>query len=156
VAADYKWLHVEARYNYEALDTGSAWLGYNFRLGDQLSLEFTPMVGGVFGNTNGVARGYALTLAYWKLDLCSEGEYLFDTDVSSGDFTYTWSELGVSPLKWLRFGVATQRTRVYQTDMEIHCGPFLGLAYERISFTAYVFNPAESPPTFVLALNARF
>jgi hypothetical protein len=27
VAADYKWLHVEARYNYEALDTGcaSAW-----------------------------------------------------------------------------------------------------------------------------------
>ena len=28
--ADRGWLHLEARYNYEALDTGSAWIGYNF------------------------------------------------------------------------------------------------------------------------------
>ena len=28
--ADRGWLHLEARYNYEALDTGSAWLGFNF------------------------------------------------------------------------------------------------------------------------------
>ena len=30
IAADHDWLHLEARYNYEALDTDSAWLGYNF------------------------------------------------------------------------------------------------------------------------------
>src|SRR5262249_1982890 len=28
--ADRDWLHLEARYNYENLETGSAWLGYNF------------------------------------------------------------------------------------------------------------------------------
>lgn len=156
LAADYKWLHVEARYNYEALDTGSVWLGYNLSLGDKLSLEFRPMVGGVFGNTNGVAPGYALTLAYWKLDLYSEGEYLFDTDDSSSNFTYTWSELGVAPVEWLRFGGAAQRTRAYETDIDIQRGPFLGLAYKWISFTTYVFDPAQSPPTFVLALNAGF
>src|SRR6185436_20186574 len=44
------WLHLEARYNYEALDTGSAWVGYNFGGGDTLAWELTPMVGGVFGD----------------------------------------------------------------------------------------------------------
>ena len=28
--ADRGWLHLEARYNYESLETGSAWIGYNF------------------------------------------------------------------------------------------------------------------------------
>jgi hypothetical protein len=28
--ADRGWLHLEARYNYENLETGSAWVGYNF------------------------------------------------------------------------------------------------------------------------------
>jgi hypothetical protein len=35
--ADRGWLHLEARYNYEALDTGSAWVGYNFSGGDKLA-----------------------------------------------------------------------------------------------------------------------
>ena len=29
--ADRDWLHLEARYNYEDLRTGSVWLGYNFK-----------------------------------------------------------------------------------------------------------------------------
>src|SRR4051812_47624056 len=48
ITADYGWLHLEARYNYESRDTGSAWLGYNFSGGDALAWEFTPMLGGVF------------------------------------------------------------------------------------------------------------
>ena len=28
--ADRNWLHLEARYNYENLRTGSLWVGYNF------------------------------------------------------------------------------------------------------------------------------
>ena len=41
--ADRGWLHLEARYNYEALDTGSAWVGDNFSGGEKLAWEFTPM-----------------------------------------------------------------------------------------------------------------
>ena len=37
--ADRGWLHLEARYNYEALDTGSAWIGYNFSGGEKLAWE---------------------------------------------------------------------------------------------------------------------
>src|ERR1044072_1263305 len=45
--ADRGWLHLEARYNYENLETGSVWLGYNFSGGEKLAWEFTPMLGGV-------------------------------------------------------------------------------------------------------------
>lgn len=55
--ADRGWLHLEARYNYEALETGSLWVGYDFSAGKKLVLDVTPMVGGVFGNLNGVAPG---------------------------------------------------------------------------------------------------
>ncbi len=34
--ADRHWLHLEARYNYENLRTGSLWAGYNFSVGKNL------------------------------------------------------------------------------------------------------------------------
>jgi hypothetical protein len=62
LTADRGWLHLETRYNYENLETGSAWVGYNFSGGEKLKWEFTPMLGGVFGNTTGVAPGYEFRL----------------------------------------------------------------------------------------------
>ena len=75
--ADRGWLHVETRCNYENLETGSVWVGYNFGGGKKLEWEFTPMLGGVFGNTTGVAPGYKLSVNYWKLEFSSEGEFVF-------------------------------------------------------------------------------
>ena len=43
--ADRKWLHMEARYNYENLRTGSLWAGYNFSVGKTLVFDVTPMIG---------------------------------------------------------------------------------------------------------------
>ena len=40
-AADRGWLHLEARFNSEALDTGSAWIGYNLGGGDTVLVERT-------------------------------------------------------------------------------------------------------------------
>src|SRR5438552_7687742 len=98
--ADRGWLHLETRYNYENLETGSVWVGYNFGGGETLEWEFTPMLGGVFGNTTGIAPGYKLSLTYWKIGLSSEGEFVFDTGNSEGSFFYNWSELSVSPVDW--------------------------------------------------------
>ena len=36
--ADHNWLHLEARYNSENLQTGSLWFGYNFSAGKKLVL----------------------------------------------------------------------------------------------------------------------
>ena len=65
VTADRGRLHLEARYNYEDLDTGSVWAGYNLKGGGDLAWELTPMVGGIFGATRGVAPGYRGSLG-WK------------------------------------------------------------------------------------------
>src|SRR5271166_4664735 len=65
--ANRKWLHLEARYNYENLRTGSLWVGYNFAVGKKLVLDFTPMVGGVFGRTTGIAPGCEASLTHKKV-----------------------------------------------------------------------------------------
>jgi hypothetical protein len=68
--ADHKKLHLEGRYNYENLRTGSVWIGYKFSVErKQWSLELTPIAGGVFGNTNGIAPGCEMTFTYRNLEL---------------------------------------------------------------------------------------
>ncbi len=156
LTADHGWLHLEARYNYENLKTGSTWLGYNVKTGDKLTFQGTAMLGGVFGNTTGIAPGWEFTLDYWKLELSSQGEYVFDTRNSEGDFFYTWSELSLAPTEWLRFGLAVQRTKAYHTDRDIQRGLLVGLSYKTVSFTTYVFNPDESRPTVVLSAIVNF
>ncbi len=154
--ADRGWLHLEARYNYENLETGSAWVGYNFSGGKKLEWEFTPMLGGVFGNTTGIAPGYKGSLSWWKLELYSEGEYVFDTGNSEGSFFYSWSELSVSPVDWFRFGLVGQRTRAYQTDVDIQRGLLVGFTYKKIDCTTYVFNLGRDQPTFVFSVGLSF
>ena len=154
--ADRDWLHLEARYNYEDIETGSVWIGYNFNLGEQLALELTPMIGGVFGETAGIAPGYKGSLSWWKLELYTEGEYVFDTGDSSDNFFYTWSELSLAPVDWFRFGLVVQRTKLYQTDFDIQRGFLLGISYKKVDFTTYVFNPDASRPTIVLGLGVGF
>ncbi len=156
VTADRDWLHLEARYNYEALKTGSVWLGYNFGGGEKVEWEFTPMLGGVFGNTTGIAPGFKFSLSYWKLEFSSEGEYVFDTRNSDGSFFYSWSELSLSPVDWFRFGLVGQRTRAYQSSVDIQRGLLVGLSYKKVDFTTYVFNLDQAKPTWVFSVGVNF
>ena len=153
--ADRSWLHLEARYNYEAIDTGSAWVGVNFSGGERLAWEFTPMLGGVFGDVTGVAPGYKGLLSWWKLELSSEGQHVFDRGDSSDSFSYTWSELALAPVEWFRFGLVTQRTYA-QSDREIQDGALVGFSYKKVDMSAYVFDPGDDEPTFVIAVGVRF
>jgi hypothetical protein len=154
--ADRNWVHLEARYNYEDRKTGSMWLGYNLSFGEKLVFEATPMVGGIFGNTTGVAPGYLFTLSYKKISLYSEGEFVFDTKNSDSNFFYNWNEFAYSPTDWVRFGLASQRTRAYQTPLDVQRGFFAGFTYKRVDFTTYIFNVGWTDPTVVLAMGFKF
>ena len=154
--ADRNWLHLEARYNYEALRTGSAWIGYNLSARKNFVFDFTPMIGGVFGRTQGVAPGFLMSLAYKKLDLSTEDEYVFDAEDSTENFFYTWSELGYSPVNWLRVGLVGQRTRAYQTPLDLQRGLFAGVSYKRLGFATYIFNLGWTDPTTVFAASFDF
>jgi len=156
ITADHSWLHLEARYNYENLKTGSVWTGYNFSFGDKLKLDLTPMIGGVVGRTAGVAPGYEGTLTFRKLELSTQGEYVIDATDRSASFFYDWSELSYSPVEGLRAGMVVQRTKVYGTSFEVQRGFLVGLSHKRVDFTAYVFNIGWTEPTCVFSLGVHF
>jgi hypothetical protein len=153
--ADREGLHLEARYSYEDRKTGSAWIGYNISVGDAVTFELTPMIGGVFGRTTGFAPGYKASLSDRRLDFSTEGEYVIDFGESSDSFFYAWSELSFSPIDQFRAGVAIQRTKVYQTNFDIQRGFLVGVSFGRVDVTSYVFNP-DDEPTIVLGLAIQF
>lgn len=149
--ADRSALHLEARYNYEALRTASLWAGYAMRGGERVQWEFTPMMGAVFGATDGIAPGYLASASWWKLDAYTEGEYVL-ARTSDDRFVYHWSEVAITPVTWLRGGMVTQRTRAYETAREIQRGPFVNGVFGRIDAAAFVFIANGSKPTFVLSV----
>ena len=156
VTADRGSLHLEARYNYEATDTGSAWLGWTFGGGSALEWEVTPILGIVIGDLEGVAPGYEGSLSWRMLELYSEGEYVFDKAGADGNYFYNWSELTVAPSEWFRFGLVTQRTRAYESDRDIQRGLLVGFSLARADVAAYVFNPDDDEPTVVVSLALEF
>ena len=158
LTADRGIWHLEARYNYEALDTGSFWAGANFEFGsaESVTFEVTPMVGGVVGHTTGVAPGYHLTVRWKRLELYSEGEYLFDTDRHDDSFFYSWNELTYAPFEWLQAGLVSQRTRAYQTPLDVQRGILVRGFVKNWTLGLYVFNFGWTDPTFVFSLGLDF
>jgi len=154
-AADRDWLHLEARYNYEDQETGSLWIGYNFSGGETVEWELTPILGGVFGNTAGIAPGYEGSLSWRALEFYSEGEYVITGDESER-FFYNWSELALAPVEYFRFGLVTQRTRAYRSDRDIQRGLLVGFSFKQADLTTYLFNPDDEKPTLVVAVGVNF
>lgn len=149
-------LHLEGRYNYEDLDTGSAWLGWNFSVGQEVAFEFTPMIAGVVGNTSGFATGYVGALRWKRLDLDSESEYLIDSGGASDNFFYNWSQLTLAPAERFYFGVVLQRTQAYESERDTQRGLIAGYSRENKTVSAVLFNPDDDRPMFVLVFDIAF
>ncbi len=150
-------LHLEARANYEALDSGSLFAGWKFSGGENLTYELTPILGVVFGQKAGIAPGLEAGAAYGIVDFYIEAEYVRDLEVREDSFVYAWSELGFTFLEWLRFGFVGQRTTVYKSDRDIQRGIFAQLILRRATLGIYVFNPDDSDSQFsAFSLGAEF
>ena len=155
--ADRGPLHLEARYNYEAIDSGSLFIGWKFSGGQKLAWEVTPILGAVFGQKEGIAPGFEASLGYGIVDFYTESEYVRDTEVKEDSFVYSWNELGITPLEWLRFGLVTQRSMVYQSSRDIQRGLFTQFLIRKATLGFSIFNPDESDSRFmVFSLGARF
>jgi hypothetical protein len=154
--ADHDWLHLEARYQYEAVKTGSLWLGYNFSFGEKLAVEATPMIGGVFGDITGVAPGYAISASYKSIEFFTQGEYFFDAAIHAGDFLYTWSELSYAPADWLRVGLVVDRTKALGSSIDIRRGPLIGFKYKKVDLTTYWLSPGTRDGTFIFSVTVNF
>ena len=154
--ADWKWLHLEARYNYEDRETFSGWVGYNFTGGKKLEDTITPMLGGVVGQTQGLATGLEMTFSIGRFELYTESEYLFDVESTENNFFYNWSDLSYSPTDWLWVGISGQRTRLYETDLDLQRGILVGAGLKSWELTTYVYNIGSDSPFVLLAFSAFF
>jgi len=152
VAADHKNLHLEARYQWEDWRTTSLWAGRWFGFGNELHVDIAPMAGVVFGNTNGVAPGYVLEAGWRSLSLYSSSEYLVDLEDNAYNFTYTWSELAVD-LKLLKVGMVVQRTRTFDSPLDLQRGLLLLREQGAFTFGTYIFNIGWTDPTVALTLS---
>jgi hypothetical protein len=52
--------------------------------------------------------------------------------------------------------LASQRTRAYQTSLDVRRGFFVGFTYKNVSLNVFVFNPGRETPTVVSSLAVSF
>ena len=151
--ADRGPLHLEARYGYEAVDARSAFVGWTFSGGEELTWEITPLLGGAWGPLQAFVPGVEISLAYRRFDFYLEGEYVDDGEEP---YTYAWSELGFAAQDWLRIGLAAQRTRIVGEDREIQRGPFAQVSWDRVTLGGFWFNPGADDQIFVGSIGVAF
>ena len=149
-------LHLEARYNYEAVGARSAFVGWNFSGGETLTWKVTPMLGGGWGDIHAVIPAVEAAVAWRALDFYIEAEHVRDKNEHSDSYTYAWSELGLRPLEWLRFGIAGQRTRLYGGERDFQRGPFAQITVNQVTFGLFCFNPGAKNQILVGSLNFAF
>ena len=145
-------LHLEARYNYEARDAGSAFVGWKFEGGDTVSYELTPIIGGLFGAARGVVPGLEASIGWRTFDIYVEAEYVRDLDESSASYFYSWTELGWKPVEWLRVGLVGQRTHTIDNGRDLQRGIFGQLAFGKATLGVYAFNPDSGSRYVIVSL----
>ncbi len=148
-------LHLEMRYNYEVHDAGSAFVGWKFAGGDELSFEFTPIIGGMFGAARGVVPGFEASVAWRDFDFYIEAEYVRDRNQPGPGYYYGWSELGWKPLPWLRVGLVGQRTQEVNTGRELQRGVFAQATVAKLTLSIFAFNPDDASRYVIFALGTR-
>lgn len=153
---NYGALHLEARYNYEARASASVFVGWTFAGGKEVTWEVTPLIGTLFGRSRGLVPGVEASVAYKAFDVYVEAEYVFDRQSSSDNYLYAWSELGWTPVEWLRVGIVGQRTRVVDNDRDLQRGVLMQVFAGRATISAYAFNPENSSRYTTVAVGFDF
>jgi hypothetical protein len=160
VMADQEMTHLEVRYNYEAYKSASFNYGPNFHVGGDVTFDATPMIGVYFGVSAGATFGYRISLEYGRLGLYSEGEYALPRLKSEGNYFYNWSELSYSAPVGAAFtaraGLVAQRTRIYQTGLDVQRGLLAGVSKGDVEGTVYVFNWGWTTPAWVFNVAYNF
>jgi hypothetical protein len=138
--ADRNQLHLEARYNYEGVKVGSAFVGWNFTGGQTVEFKAIPMAGVAFGRTTGFIPALKLSVGYGIADFYAEEEYVYDLKDTEGNFFYSWLELGFTPMDMIRAGGVAQRTRIVRTPLDLDRGIFAQYNRAPAIVSLYVFN----------------
>ncbi len=154
--ADYKSLHLEARYNYEDINTASVFAGYTWEKDGKLSLTVTPMAGIAIGNSGGILPGLECGASYSKINFYSENEYMLSFNGKEDNFFYSWTQLSTDIFKNAQAGVLAQTLRWYKTSFDIQRGVYAEYSVGNFTFDAYYFNPFTKYDFAVASVTVNF
>jgi len=144
--------YFEGRYNYEALNTASAYAGKVFEKKAAFSYSFNPVLGLVAGKFNGGSAGMNIEANYKKISFSSQSQFTFSLINRDQNFTYSWSELSYNAANFLEAGISLQQSGEYETKNKFDKGVFLKLECSRWTLPFYVFKKSGNEKFFVLSL----
>ena len=145
--------YAEARYNYEAMETFSLYLGRAFTGGNNLNYTFVPMLGGSMGKFKGVSTGLNIDMEYNKFFFSSQAQYSMPTNQYGQNYWYSWSEVGYQSMKWLYAGLSVQHTHDRLTGDEVQPGMMIGFTFNRFTIPVYTFDPFTNGRNFIVGFN---
>jgi hypothetical protein len=143
--------YIEARGNYEVINSASLYFGKDFKKKALISYSITPMAGLVMGAFNGGSVGANVALDYKKISFSSQSQYTFSIKNQATNFTYSWADLTYQLREWVSTGVSLQQTRRL-----FEKGILIRGTYKNLSIPVYVFNPIKSERYFVLGFNVEW
>lgn len=145
--------HLEARYNYEDLDTLSLFAGWNLAGEGAVEVAATPMLGVALGETAGIVPALELDLGWRRLAWYAEMEYLVGLDDRDDDFFYSWSTLTWAFTDWLGAGLVTERSKLVDTDFSHQLGLALQVSRGPVGVSLYAFNLGSDESYVTVALD---
>jgi hypothetical protein len=145
--------YAEARYNYEAAETFSLYLGRAFKGGNGLNYSFVPMLGASAGRFTGVSAGLNIDLEFNKFFFSSQSQYSKAIHKYGPRFWYSWSELGYQSMKWLYAGLSVQHTYGRFTGNELQPGMMIGFVFKQFTMPLYAFDPFTDKRNFIVGMN---
>jgi hypothetical protein len=144
--------YFEGRYNYEALNTVSAYAGKIYEKKSTFSYSLNPVAGLVAGEFNGGSAGLNVNADYKNFNFSSQAQYSFSVENKNQNFTYSWSEFAYDATQNIGAGVCLQQTGEYNLQNKFDKGIFLRLSSNGWTFPIYMFKNSLNEKYFVLSL----
>ncbi|HNW91079.1 MAG TPA: hypothetical protein PKN48_15575 [Bacteroidales bacterium] len=148
--------YLEARYNYENLNTASLYFGRSFAFDKKAFVEITPMLGGVVGETNGISPAFNFFLGYKSFSTSTQCQYTIDLKDTKNSFFWDWTIFYFSFSEHFGLGGAMQML-IPQSEKGIYnAGPMVRLSYKSLAAEMYVYNFWQYQPTYAVAVQYAF
>ena len=154
--ADHRALHLEERFQYEALRTASTWLGWTRTFGKRPRFDVVPMAGVLLGDATGGAVGFEATISWTAFQLYDEAEYVFFARGGEANLLYNWFTGAWHATPWLDLGLSVQRTRTVGTSLVVDRGAFAAMSRGAVTLTVYGFGLVTGSSFAILALGIEY
>ena len=144
--------YTEWRWNYEEQQSIACSVGKTYSKEGALSYSFTPSVGLIAGDLQGISAGLNTSLRYRSISFSTFMEYANCSEKKKNDLFFSWSELTCQITRQLYAGLVLQQKCLYPSANTLEAGMQLGVTCKNWTFPLYLFKPANSSFYFAVGI----